>query len=97
MTSIPGMTSLIKRFPCGNGDCTGQRKGKVVTVDLKHCYKIRSMEVYNQQKCCSKSGGNVVVSVGFVSYCNGTVVVCYYSSTVGFVQFLADTKYFDEF
>lgn len=57
-----GVISSIKRLPCGDGKCQGIKSGKVVTIDMKHCYKIRTMEIYNKQICCSKSGGNVVVS-----------------------------------
>jgi hypothetical protein len=85
-TKVPHTTSRvissIKRLPCGDGKCQGVKSGKVVTIDLKHCYQIKTIEIYNKQSCCSKSGGNVVVKVG-KSTCN-TVYMSGKTATVRF-------------
>jgi len=58
-----GYIAYPRKYPC-DGNCSASKKSKVVTIDMKYCFTVTSIEISNKHKCCSKNSGNVVVKVG---------------------------------
>ena len=57
-----GYIAYPKKYVC-DGACKVTKKGKVLSIDLKYCFKVHRMEISNKANCCSKNTGKVVVSI----------------------------------
>jgi len=58
-----GHHAYPRKYPC-DGKCKAVKKGKVYTINMKYCFTVKSIELSNKHKCCSKNKGNVAIKIG---------------------------------